>query len=114
MTIPRELGLTKVNDEIVLTQQPICQPTYEIKIAEPITGITGLEGFVKVGYNADKKTIFVNNYEAPYVITDGQLHLKVVVDQSSVELFTGDGIRSITLSVFPPRGSSRGLTPIGG
>ena len=114
MTIPRELGLTKVNDEIVLTQQPMCQPTYEIKIAEPITGITGLEGFVKVGYNADKKTIFVNNYEAPYVITDGELHLKVVVDQSSVELFTGDGIRSITLSVFPPRGSSRGLTPIGG
>jgi fructan beta-fructosidase len=114
MTIPRELGLTKVNDEIVLTQQPICQPTYEIKIAEPITGITGLEGFVRVGYNADMKTIFVNDYEAPYVITDGQLHLKVVIDQSSVELFTGDGIRSITLSVFPPRGSSRRLTPIGG
>jgi sucrose-6-phosphate hydrolase SacC (GH32 family) len=114
MTIPRELGLTKVNDEIVLTQQPICQPTYEIKIAEPITGITGLEGFVRVGYNADMKTIFVNDYEAPYVITDGQLHLKVVIDQSSVELLTGDGIRSITLSVFPPRGSSRRLTPIGG
>lgn len=114
MTIPRELGLTKVNDEIVLTQQPICQPTYEIKVAEPRSGIVGLEGFVRVGYNADKKTIFVNNYEAPYVITDGELHLKVVVDQSSVELFTGDGIRSITLSVFPPRGSSRGLTPIGG
>jgi fructan beta-fructosidase len=111
MTIPRELGLVKVNGEIVLTQQPICQPTYEIKVAEPISGIVGLAGFVNLGYNADTKTIFVNEYEAPYEITDGHLHLKVVVDQSSVELFTGDGIRSITLSLFPTPGIPRMLTP---
>ena len=111
MTIPRELGLAEVNGEIVLTQQPICQPTYEIKVAEPILGVVGLEGFVNLGYNADTKTIFVNEYEAPYEITDGHLHLKVVVDQSSVELFTGDGIRSITLSLFPTPGTPRMLTP---
>ena len=111
MTIPRELGLTKVNGEIVLTQQPICKPTYEIKVAEPTSGIVGLEGFVNLGYNADTKTIFINEYEAPYEITGGHLHLKVVVDQSSVELFTGDGIRSITLAVFPDPLTPRALTP---
>jgi fructan beta-fructosidase len=111
MTIPRELGLTKVDGEIVLTQQPICHPTYEIKMVVPVSGIVGLEGFVKVGYNADKKTIFVNEYEAPYEVCHGQLHLKVVVDQSSIELFTGDGIRCITLAVFPEPGTSRVLKP---
>jgi sucrose-6-phosphate hydrolase SacC (GH32 family) len=39
------------------------------------------------------------------------LHLKVVVDQSSIELFTGDGIRCITLAVFPEPGTSRVLKP---
>jgi fructan beta-fructosidase len=111
MTIPRELGLTKVNGEIVLTQQPMCQPTYEIKVAKPTSGVVGLEGFVKLGYNADAQTIFIDDYQAPYVITGEQLHLKVVVDQSSVELFTGDGICSISLAVFPEPLTPRALTP---
>ena len=111
MTIPRELGLAEVNGEIVLTQQPMCQPTYEIKVAEPISGVVGLEGFVNLGYNAHTKTIFINEYEAPYKITDGQLHLKVVIDQSSAELFTGDGVRCITLATFPIAGTTRELIP---
>lgn len=111
MTIPRELGLAKVSGEIVVTQKPICEATYEIKLDVPTSGIVGLEGFVKVGYNADNKTIFVEDYEAPYEATGSQLHLRVLVDRSSVELFTGDGIRSITLAVFPPAGTSRVLTP---
>jgi fructan beta-fructosidase len=111
MTIPRELGLAKVNGEIVLTQQPICQPTYEIKVAKPTSGIVGLAGFVNLGYNADTKTIFIDDYHAPYVITGDELHLLVVVDQSSVELFTGDGIRSITVAVFPEPLTPRALTP---
>jgi sucrose-6-phosphate hydrolase SacC (GH32 family) len=111
MTIPRELGLTEVNDEIVLTQQPICQPTYEIRMTAPNSGAVGLQGFVNLGYNADTQSIFIDDYEAPYKVTDGQLHLRVVVDQSSVELFTGDGTRCITLAVFPAPGTSRVLTP---
>jgi levanase/fructan beta-fructosidase len=111
MTIPRELGLTQVDDEIVLTQQPICQPTHEIRMAVPSTGTVGLQGFVKLGYNTDTQSVFVDDYEAPYKVTDGQLHLRVVVDQSSVELFTGDGTRCITLAVFPEPGTSRVLTP---
>jgi len=72
----------------------MCTPTYEINIPMPHTGIVGLEGFVKVGYNSDKKVVFVDQFEAPYETDRDQLHLKVVVDQSSVEVFTGDGIRA--------------------
>jgi levanase/fructan beta-fructosidase len=109
MTIPRELGLARYAHEIVLTQQPMCTPTYEINIPMPHTGIVGLKGFVRVGYNADKKVIFVDQFEAPYEISGDQLHLKVVVDQSSVEVFTGDGIRAITLTIFLPPGMGRDL-----
>jgi len=109
MTIPRELGLTKYVNEIVLTQQPMCELTYEIKVPMPATGIVGIEGFVKVGYNADTKVVFIDQFEAPYEIDSDELHLKVVVDQSSIELFTGDGVRAITMVAFPPLGSSREL-----
>lgn len=111
MTIPRELGLTTLNGEIVLTQQPICNEIYELKVIAPTSGSVGLQGFVELGYNADSKTIFIGDYEAPYEFSGGQVHLKVVVDRSSVELFTGDGVRSITVAVFPPPGTSRVLIP---
>lgn len=111
MTIPRELGLAKVNGEIVLTQQPICDIVYELRMKAPISGIVGLQGFVKLGYNVDKKVIFVEEYEAPYEILEDLLHLKIVVDRNSVELFTADGTRCITLAVFSAPGTSRVLTP---
>jgi sucrose-6-phosphate hydrolase SacC (GH32 family) len=38
-----------------------------------------------------------------------ELYLKVVVDRASVELFTGDGVRSISLALFPEPGLSRQL-----
>jgi fructan beta-fructosidase len=114
MTIPRELALAHYKGEVVLTQHPVSKPTYEISCTAPETGEVGLQGFVRVGYNADKKTIFINEYEAPYEITGNKLHLVIVVDRSSVELFTGDGVRSLTLSVFPEPGSSRILLPFEG
>jgi len=109
MTIPRELGLANFNGEIVLTQKPICDVFYELKVKTPTSGIIGLKGFVKVGFCADKKVVFVNDFEASYVPTTDELHLQVVVDRSSIELFTGDGVRSISLAVFPEPGSSREL-----
>ena len=109
MTIPRELGLEKYADEIVLTQQPMCELTYEIKVPMPATGIVGWQGFVNVGYDADRKVIFIDQFEAPYEVNSNELHLKVVVDQSSIELFTGDGIRAITVSTFPALGTNRVL-----
>lgn len=111
MTVPRVLGLTHFQDEIVLTQKPVCEPTYEILEMIPQSGSIYLVGFAKVGYNVDRKVIFINDYEAPYEPIDNKIHLKVVVDNSSIELFTADGVRSISLSVFPPLGASRELTP---
>ena len=109
MTIPRQLGLIEYNGEIVLTQQPMCDTLYELKVKVPTSGVIGLRGFARVGYNSDSKVVFVNEFEAPYVPSSEELHLKVVVDRSSVELFTGDGVRSISLSVFPESGTSRKL-----
>lgn len=110
MTTPRELGLIKYKDEIVLTQKPINEVLYELKVKAPTSGTIGLRGFVTVGYNADEKKVFVNEYAAPYDPIEAELHLRIVVDQSSVELFTADGVRSISLALFPPEGATRKLT----
>ena len=111
MTVPRLLGLTHYQNEIVLSQQPICEPTYEILESIPKSGSIELTGFAKVGYNVDRKVVFINDFEAPYEPLTSKIHLKVVVDKSSIELFTGDGVRSISLAVFPPLGMSRELAP---
>jgi len=115
MTVPRLLGLTRYQDEfqdeLVLTQQPICKETYEILEAIPESGTIELTGFAKVGYDVDRKVLFINEYEAPYVPKGDKIHLKVWVDMSSIELFSADGIRSISLAVFPPPGMSRELKP---
>lgn len=113
MTVPRILGLTHYQGELVVTQHPIREATYEIFEAIPESGSIELTGFATVGYNADRKVIFINAYEAPYEPIDQKIHLKVVVDNSSIELFTADGVRSISLSVFPPLGTSRELIPGG-
>jgi sucrose-6-phosphate hydrolase SacC (GH32 family) len=111
MTVPRLLGLTRYQDELVVTQQPICKETYEILETIPESGTIELTGFAKVGYNADRKVIFINEYEAPYVPKGDKIHLKVLVDMSSIELFSADGIRSISLAVFPLLGMTRELKP---
>ena len=111
MTVPRFLGLTLYRNELVLTQHPNCEVTYELDELIPHSGSIELTGFAKVGYNADRKVIFINEYEAPYEPLGNNIHLKVVVDKSSIELFTADGVRSISLTVFPPLGISRELVP---
>lgn len=112
MTVPRELGLNRYLGEVLLTQKPLCNSTYEINSAIPLSGKVGLTGFIDVGFDSDRRTIFINNYEAPYEPNGGEIHLKVVLDSASVELFTGDGVRSISLAIFPAEGTSRELTPI--
>jgi len=110
MTIPRELSLVQYQGEITLAQHPICKPTYEINKMAPKSGVIGLTGFAKIGYNADKNVIFVNEYEAPYEPTGERIVLTVVIDRASVELFTGDGVRTISLALFPAEGIPRDFT----
>ena len=113
MTIPRELSLTFYHDEIVLTQRPVYTPTHQLTVDPRKSRITGWNGFASIGYNADSKTIFINEYSAPYEPNADSFTLMLVHDSSSLELFTDDGVRSISLAIFPPTGTSRELTPFG-
>lgn len=113
MTIPRILGLTKMGDEIVITQQPICEPTYEIVIDATKKHPSGLTGFVELGYNPVSKKIFINDYETDVEPINQQVHLKVIIDQTSVELYTDDGTRWITMTVFSGPEVTRELTNFG-
>lgn len=114
MTIPRELSLISYRGEIVLTQKPVCAPTHELTVDSSKSKITGWSGFASIGYNAESKTIFINEYSAPYEPNTDSFTLKLVLDSCSLELFTGDGVRSISLAIFPPAGTSRELTPFWG
>lgn len=114
MTIPRELSLIRYHGEIVLAQKPVCAPTHELTVDSSKSKITGWSGFASIGYNAESKTIFINEYSAPYEPNTDSFTLMVVRDSSSLELFTGDGVRSISLAIFPPAGTSRELTPFWG
>ncbi len=109
MTIPRELALTKYNGEIVLTQKPICTPTHQLEV-DPKNKLTGWNGFASIGYDAELKRIFVDQFSAPYQPGPDNFTLNLVVDRSSIELFTGDGVQSISVSIFPAPGTSRELT----
>jgi hypothetical protein len=100
-------GLTTMPKTMLETLQLI----NDFKVKAPTTGMVGLQGFTKAGFNADKGVVFVNEFEAEYTPTTEEIHLKIVVDRSSVELFTSDGVRSISLAVFPDPGTNRQLEP---
>lgn len=113
LTIPRELGLTKIKEEIVLTQQPICSPTYELVIDTTKNNRSGLTGFVELGYDPNTQQIFVADYTADVEPINNQINLRVIIDQSSVELYTSDGVCWITLAVFPEPEVTRELVLFG-
>ena len=111
MTIPRELALTNYKSELVLTQTPVCVPTHQLEVNVRKNKITGWTGFSTIGYNAELKQIFVDGYTAPYEPQAESFNLHLLLDRSSIELFTGDGIRCISLSNFLPLDTPRELTP---
>ena len=113
LTIPRELGLKELGGEVVLTQIPICEPTYEISIDATKKSRSGLTGFVELGYDPVTKEIFLEDFSVEVEPINNQVNLKVIVDNTSVELFTSDGSRWITLAIFPALGVTRELTHFG-
>lgn len=71
---------------------------------------------VIIGYDAVRKVVYVDRsmsgnmsyadnipsvLDAPYLPEDGKVRLRILVDQSTVEVFTGDGARVIAALVFP-------------
>lgn len=77
------------------------------------TGKSGLRGVVALGYDADRRTLFVDNVHTPVHLVNGKLDLKIIVDKSSVEVFTADGVVWITTAVYPEPGTSREFIPFG-
>jgi sucrose-6-phosphate hydrolase SacC (GH32 family) len=47
---------------------------------------------------------FVGRHEAPLALSNGRLVLHVFLDQSTVEVFTQDGLVAISDQIFPPPG----------
>ena len=113
LTVPRKLGLTKRGNELVLTQFPLCTPTHEIIIDTTKNSRSGLTGFIDLGYDPVTKEIFLGDYAVAVQPIDNKVELKVIVDQTSVELFTSDGSHWITMAVFTDPGVSRELHAFG-
>ncbi|GAA3641198.1 GH32 C-terminal domain-containing protein [Microlunatus ginsengisoli] len=57
--------------------------------------------------NVDFHPAFASIDDAPVVLADGRLKLRVYVDRASVEVFAQGGLRTITDQVFPPAGADR-------
>lgn len=76
----------------------------------------GGTNFTKIGYDSKLEQLYVDRsksgdvdfhpsfplrYTAPLKMTDGRLKLRLLVDQSSVEVFANDGAVTITAQIFP-------------
>ena len=107
------IGLTKRGNELVLTQLPLCTPTHEIIIDTTKNSRSGLTGFIELGYDPVTKEIFLGDYAVAVQPIENKVELKVIVDQTSVELFTSDGSHWITMAVFTDPGVSRELHAFG-
>lgn len=76
----------------------------------------GADQFTSVGYDAEKKTVFIDRtksgnvqfhaafagrHEAPLQLRDGKIKLRILVDRTSVEVFANDGEAALTDLIFP-------------
>lgn len=92
-----------------------------------LTSGTGERTFIKCDASAPKLKLdrtlsgrrdfhaeFAGWYEAPLHIEHARLALRLLIDRSSIEILTGDGLTSMTALVFPsPGGRTLGLEPEG-
>ena len=83
LTLPRELGLARSvrGGELVLTQHPVREfyaselnreNEVLLTLRPGTTGKSGLRGVVELGYDADRRTLFVDNVHAPVQLVDGE------------------------------------------
>jgi levanase len=164
-SIPRELGLQRINGRIQLTQQPVAQVA-SLHLGRSMTArnlaITGtvplgtrgstldLEGVfaagtakqfgvnvhtgngqrTTIGYDTTTQTVFIDRTKsgdvafdptfggrqsAPLKLVHGTVRLRVLVDTSSVEVFTDQGQVVLTDQIFPgPTSSGVSLFSTGG
>ena len=152
MSVPRQLGLTTINGQLQLTQQPVRQLT-ELRTGKPVVGIarniigtqpagisgatleldgifqagsakqfgvnvhTGNGELTQVGYDTTTGQVYIDRSKSGDVTFDpafsvrqdaplaldghGRVRLHILVDTSSVEVFTDQGQIVLTDQIFP-------------
>jgi levanase len=117
VTGERTLGVTGTLLDIEAVFRPQRATRFGLKV---LTGTNGDETVVgydvatsrlyidrtKSGTAADAMTGFYGIHSAPLTLRDGTLNLRILVDNSIVEVFAEDGERVLTDLVYPAMGSS--------
>ena len=132
MTIPRELSLTKSDNQITLIQNPVNEIN-ESKINEQRFTITpsatksGIRftredgASFDIGYDSQRKEIYVDRTQAWFDINSTSVHaapfvatkpfeIRVITDNGSVEVFVDGGRQAIT-DLVTPSGSPWSTSP---
>ena len=166
MSVPRQLGLEKIDGKLQLTQRPVRQLT-ELRTGRPVVGFhqnikgtrpTGISGatleldgifeagsakqfgvnvhtgdgqYTQVGYDATTHQVYIDRsasgdvtfnptfggrQTAPLLLDrHGRVRLHILVDTSSVEVFTDQGQIVLTDQIFPgPSSNGVSLFATGG
>jgi fructan beta-fructosidase len=123
MTIPRELSLTKIDDQITLIQNPVNEIN-ESKINDqrfiitPSATKSGIRftredgASFDIGYDSERKEIYIDRTHAWFDINSTSVHaasfvatqpfeIRVITDNGSVEVFVDGGRQAITDLVTP-------------
>ena len=123
MTIPRELSLVRMNDEVRLIQNPVIEineskiidQRFTITPTDLKTGIrfTGENNqSFDIGYDGNRKEIYIDRANAWFDINSSSVHaapfdaigpfeIRIVTDIGSVEVFVDGGRLSLTDLVTP-------------
>lgn len=110
--------------EIMMTFKPETATEFGLKVR------VGADAYTTVGYNLETQELFVDRrqsgiadfsehfsgiHSAPVTLENGELRLRLFVDQSSVEVFAGNGQIVITELIYPkPENDELEIYAIGG
>jgi sucrose-6-phosphate hydrolase SacC (GH32 family) len=98
----KNLALKSNENPLAKTPGELCDivmnvvPQTASQIALTIRGMT-------VTYNVKEKLLKCKGHSAPVDLVDGRLALRILVDRSSIEIFTADGRANMAFSFFPPQ-----------
>ena len=132
MTIPRELSLTEIDDQITLIQNPVNEIN-ESKINDqrfiitPSATKSGIRftredgATFDIGYDSERKEIYIDRTYAWFDINSTSIHaapfvamkpfeIRVITDNGSVEVFVDGGRQAIT-DLVTPNGSPWSASP---
>ncbi len=99
MTIPRKLGLTKVDGTVLLTQEPIRPASESIFLNAENKYQVAINRELTLRYLAEAGELEIGGYRAKRAF-EGQIELNVLRDACSVEIFSKDRTISFSFLTF--------------